>query len=328
MQKFLIIQTAFIGDVILATPIIEKLAMHFPDAQIDFLLRKGNENLLKGHPKINTLIVWDKNKSKYKNLFLIIKEIRKEKYDKVINLQRFFASGLITAFSRGKTKIGFVKNPLSFLFDQKRPHQIRGSHETSRNLSLINDFTDKKYVRPKLYPRNIDQANIEKYIGIPFVCIAPSSVWKTKALPTTKWIELILSLDDRLVIYLLGGPDDKEECEEIRSLSERNNVINLAGKVSLLSSAALMQKARMNYVNDSAPMHLASAMNAPTNAVFCSTVPYFGFGPLALKAKVVESNRQLNCRPCGLHGKKECPLGHFDCGHSIEINQFDHPEYK
>jgi heptosyltransferase-2 len=97
-------------------------------------------------------------------------------------------------------------------------------------------------------------------------------------------------------------------------------VTNLAGKLSLLASAALMQKAIMNYVNDSAPMHLASALNAPTCAIYCSTVPAFGFGPLAEKSYVVEINYPLHCRPCGLHGYRACPERHFKCAYDIEVN--------
>jgi ADP-heptose:LPS heptosyltransferase len=87
----------------------------------------------------------------------------------------------------------------------------------------------------------------------------------------------------------------------------------------LLQSAALMKDAVMNYVNDSAPMHLASAMNAKTTAIYCSTVPEFGFGPLAADARVVEVTEKLDCRPCGLHGFKECPKGHFKCGRDIDV---------
>ena len=96
---------------------------------------------------------------------------------------------------------------------------------------------------------------------------------------------------------------------------------NLSGKLSLLESAALMKDAMMNYVNDSAPMHIASAMNAPVCAVYCSTVPDFGFGPLSEQSFVVEVKEKLSCRPCGLHGHKACPQGHFRCAMDIESNQ-------
>ena len=80
-----------------------------------------------------------------------------------------------------------------------------------------------------------------------------------------------------------------------------------------------MKDAEMNYVNDSAPLHLAGAMNAPVTVVYCSTIPDFGFGPLSDNSKIIETKLDLKCRPCGLHGYKECPLTHFKCAHSIDI---------
>ena len=104
-------------------------------------------------------------------------------------------------------------------------------------------------------------------------------------------------------------------------MSNRSNITNLCGELSFLQTSALMTNATMNYVNDSAPMHMASAMNAPTTAVFCSTVPDFGFGPLSDQTKIAETEEKLECRPCGLHGFKKCPEGHFKCAHSITTNQ-------
>jgi heptosyltransferase-2 len=325
MNKILIIQTAFIGDVILATPLIEKLKQFYPEAEIDFLVRKGNEGLLKDHPKLNDVLIWKKKQGKYTQLFRIIKIVRRRKYDCVINVQRFFASGFITVLSGARQKIGFAKNPLSFLFHKKIGHRLIGQHETSRNLSLIRELTDEKYVRPKLYPSEEDFNAIKHHQELPYLCFAPTSVWETKQFPSIKWVELILSQEDDWMIYLIGGPADYDACEEILEMCQRPNLVNLAGKLSFLESAALMKGAAMNYVNDSAPMHIASATNSTCNAVFCSTIPSFGFGPLSDNSKVIETRRDLICRPCGLHGKKKCPLDHFNCAYTIQKEQFDHP---
>ena len=131
-MKILIIQTAFIGDVILATPVVEKLYRFFPDADIDFLVRKGNESLLFNHPKINEVIIWDKKQNKISNLFKLIFSTRRNKYDFIINAHRFASSGFITALSNAKLKIGFDKNPLSFLFSKKIRHEIGSLHEVDR----------------------------------------------------------------------------------------------------------------------------------------------------------------------------------------------------
>ncbi|MGG9972732.1 glycosyltransferase family 9 protein [Ferruginibacter sp. SUN002] len=325
MQKILIIQTAFIGDVVLATAVVEKIKAYLPDAKIDFLLRKGNENLLNNNPHINEVLIWVKKENKIKNLFSIIKKIRKTKYDKVINLQRFFATGLITALSGATETIGFDKNPLSFFFSKKIKHIISTSvpykHEVERNNDLIKDFTDVSINKPKLYPSEKDFEKTRQYTDHLYISITPSSVWFTKQYPIEKWIEFINAVPQNYRIYLLGGPDNKKECEAIREQCLNKNVITLAGELNFLQSAALMKSAIMNYVNDSAPLHFASGMNAPVTAVFCSTLPAFGFTPLSDRSFVIETKETLACRPCGLHGKKECPLKHFKCGFGIETNQ-------
>lgn len=322
LGKVLIIQTAFIGDVILSTPIIEKIRQNYPQAQIDFLLRKGNESLLIGHPYIHEMFVWDKKSGKFKDLIRILGLIRKNRYDVVINLQRFGSTGLLTALSKAKHTIGFDKNPFSFLFSHKVPHKIgEGMHEVERNLQLIRKITDTEFIPPKLYPTAKDYEAVEEYKTSSYICIAPTSVWFTKQFPIEKWIELIDAIPMKQRIYLLGAPSDAEACETIKTGTAHPNVINLAGKLTLLQSAALMKEAVLNYVNDSAPLHLASAINANTCAVFCSTVPAFGFYPLASFSEVVEIAIPLSCRPCGLHGYKACPLGHFNCAHKINNSQ-------
>lgn len=324
-MKFLIIQTAFIGDVILATAVAEKLHLHYPEAQIDFVLRKGNEGLLHDHPFIKNVFIWDKKQNKLKNLLSITKQIRANHYDHVINLHRFASSGIIAGLSGAVVKIGFDKNPLSFLFTKKIVHEISdqhgGKHEVERNQQLIEDLTDKAFAKPKLYPSESNYSNVRHYKNSPYICIAPTSVWFTKQFPKEKWTELCDRLPVENTIYLLGAPGDHPACEWIISNSSSTNIINLAGKLNFLDSAALMKDAKMNFVNDSAPMHIASAMNAATTAIFCSTVPAFGFGPLSDNSKIIETSLQLSCRPCGLHGHKACPLGHFKCAFSIDISE-------
>lgn len=322
MQRFLIIQTAFLGDVILSTPIISELNRIYPEAKIDVVVRKGNESLLANNPKINHVFVWNKQEGKYKSLLKTIKGIRKNNYDEVITLQRYANAGLMTKFAKTKSRVGFDKNAFSGMYSIKAPHSLEdGTHEVERNLKLIAHHNAQSLLRPEMYPSEDDFEEVEKYKSGHYYCLAPASVWETKKLPTSKWTTLIeLLLEKGGEVKLLGGPTDIDLCGDIQKAFPKG-VQNLAGKLSLLQSAALMKDARMNYVNDSGPLHIASAMNAPTRAFFCSTVPQFGFGPLAENARVIETTKNLDCRPCGFHGHKKCPLGHFDCGHSIEISE-------
>lgn len=319
MQKILIIQTAFIGDVILATPLIGNLKTAFPASKIDFLVKSGNQSLLKNDPNLNEILVFDKKK-KIKSLLELTKKIRAKKYDLVINLHRFASSGILTFLSGAKQKLGFKKNPFYFAYTQSFPHEIgNGKHEVERNLELIKHLTSNQKKQPKLYPSSADFEAIQMYQAENYYCLAPASVWFTKQAPKEIWLKLIAKLSaESSTIYLLGGPDDKELCEEIKVKTNAEKVINLAGKLSLMQSTALMKNAKRNFVNDSGPLHLASAMNAPVSAFFCSTTPLFGFGPLSDDSKIIEVEN-LPCRPCGLHGHKECPKGNFRCGNELKI---------
>jgi heptosyltransferase-2 len=325
--KILILQTAFLGDVVLATPLIEKLHRHFPTAQIDFLLRKGNEGLLRGHPALRQTLIWDKSGGKYRNLWRMLWRIRRERYDLVVCCQRFAAAGWLTALSGAGQTVGFDKNPMSVFFSRRLQHRIgNGGHETDRNLSLIRHLTDALPERPRLYPAKADfEAAAEAAGPGAYVCIAPTSVWFTKQWPAEKWLELIARIPPSHRVLLLGAPSDEPACTTIARMAGSERVQNLAGRLSLLQSAALLAGASMNYVNDSAPLHLASAMNAPVAAVFCSTLPAFGFGPLSDRRFLIETTASLPCRPCGLHGKKACPKGHFDCALTIGAEQFPLP---
>ncbi|MBK6410921.1 MAG: glycosyltransferase family 9 protein [Flavobacteriales bacterium] len=363
-QQFLIIQTAFLGDAVLATSILEKLHAFYPDAAIDLVVRKGNDGLFTGHPFLRTLHVWDKRQGKTRALFKLIGTLRKQRFDHVINAQRFFSTGLMTALSGGKETIGYDKNPLSFLFSRKVKHRVPEPkvlreqpvksdavtiHEVDRLNDLIAHLTDGSRPLPKLYPTAEDRSDVDQTIPsktpagslaedpagamIPqgpeaetlreewgqYITIAPASVWFTKQWPAEKWIALIKALPADRRILLIGAPGDIPLCERIAKEAGRGEV--LAGKLSLLGTAALMEGAAMNYVNDSAPMHIASAMNAPVTAVFCSTIPAFGFGPLNANGRIVDRAESLYCRPCGLHGYKACPEGHFKCAWEIADHQ-------
>jgi len=358
VQKFLVIQTAFIGDVVLATALVEKLHDYFPDAQIDFLVRKGNEALLTNHPYLHEVLIWDKKQHKLTNLWRLIRRIRRTKYDKVINVQRFAATGLLAAFSGARETIGFDKNPLSFLFTRKIPHIVsapphpgaasdpgeRPLHEVDRNQRLIAAFTDDRPAKPRLYPSAADLTKVLPFKNRPYITISPASVWFTKQYPPEKWAAFLRLVPASYTVYLLGAPSDRQLCEQIQTLAAADpssgliiaaahppsaanppiaaaptaDIINLSGHLSFLQSAALMKEASMNYVNDSAPMHFASAVNAPVTAVYCSTIPAFGFGPLSDVKFIVEIKEPLDCRPCGLHGYRACPRGHFHCAYKIQ----------
>jgi len=325
--KILVIQTAFIGDVVLALPVPQALRKKFPESEIHFLLRKGNESLLDNHTSINKVWIWDKNNNKNSGLFKLILKLRKERFDLVINLQRYFSSGLFTVFCGAKKSLGFTKNPLSFFFSKSYPHIIGSKtdkaylHETERNLSLLSDFVQfKNAIKPELFPIKSDYDKITNYVPDgPMFVLAPASVWFTKQYHQEGWKSLALNLSKIGTVITVGGKNDFPFCNTI--LDSIPNGINLAGSLTFLETAALMTHAKRVFANDSAPLHFASGVNASVTAIFCSTIPQFGFGPLSDDSIIVETSLELACKPCGLHGKKSCPEGHFKCATTIKTEK-------
>jgi len=321
VKSILFIQTAFLGDVILATASIEQAHDLFPQASIDVLVKKGNEGLLINHPYIRKVFTLDKKRGKIREIIRLFNVFRLNNYDIVFNFHRFGSSGVLTLLSGARKKYGFRKNPLSLFFTKRFDHKIDGSsHEIERNFQMFEEFKPKIKKKPKLYPPQQSWEKTAQFKEKPYYCLAPASVWATKQLPIHKWIELIARLDKSCNIYLLGAPIDTELCQQIIDQAENPNIQNLAGKLNLLDTATLMHDAVRNFVNDSAPLHIASAMDAPVTVFFCSTIPQFGFGPLSDDQQILEVEN-LSCRPCGLHGHRICPKGHFNCG-EIDLSFF------
>jgi len=317
LQHILIIQTAFIGDVVLALPIAQRLRAVYPQAEIHFAVRKGNEGLLANHPAIDHIHIWNKQQHKTRNLLALIRDLRKVKFDLVINVQRYFSTGFITACLRADVKVGFSANPLSALYTRKHLHYVGRAndetypHEVDRNLSLLTGFANTTRELPRLYPSAKDHERaLVASGGGKYYVVAPASVWFTKQWPESKWAELLQLLPADRQVFLVGARGDHALCASLAAT--RAGVTNLAGELSFLETAALMQKAARTFANDSAPLHFATAVGCPTTAVFLNTVPQFGFGPLAPGSTVAEVSG-LPCRPCSLHGLKTCPQGHFKC---------------
>jgi heptosyltransferase-2 len=171
-------------------------------------------------------------------------------------------------------------------------------------------------LRPRLYPGAAEREAVDALIGRDageaVIAMAPGSVWATKRWPG--YAELARRLGDARIV-VVGSKDDHALAAEIVSASN-GRAIDATGRLSLLASAELIGRAAVLVTNDSAPLHLASAMQTPTVAVFGPTVPEFGFGPLA-EHSVVVGKSDLACRPCDRHGPRKCPLGHWRCMREI-----------
>ncbi len=322
-MKILIIQTAFIGDVILTLPLAQEVKSFFPSPEIDFIVIPSAQNLLENNPAISQTIVFDKRKkdSGVGGTIRVSKKIREQEYDTAFIPHRSLRSALLAKLANIKERVGFSTSAGKFLFT-KNVHYEQSLHEIERNLSLLHPFgySKREKVFPILYPSENDKTIVNDFLtsgASKIIAIAPGTVWNTKRWLKGNFIKLgKLIASAGYSVVLVGGKDDNVLCEEIKTKIDSSFVINSAGQFTLLQSAEILRRCSLLVCNDSAPLHLAVAMKTPVVSIFGATVPRFGFYPYGENDIVIE-DVNLACRPCSIHGGDKCPLETFDCMKNI-----------
>lgn len=315
-KNILVIQTAFIGDLIMSTSIFPALKEIFPKSTIDVVTIPVSSIILKNNPYVNNVFTFDKKntfKSKINSFFDLVKLLKSNKYDIGISIQHSITSSLLMLLSNIKYKVGNQR----MKFVDRNIQIPKGLHNKNRVLSLLKAFSDKEFDNnTEIYFNKIDIKNKLIKNNKKNICVAPGSVWETKKLPTNKYIEIINNLTD-YNIYLIGANNEKIICDEILYNVSHENIVNFAGEFNLLESAELIKHSDLLLCNDSAPLHIGNAVDTPVFAFFGPTVKRFGCYPYREKDQMIEVD--LDCRPCGKHGSNKCPLGHHRCMNDIKV---------
>lgn len=313
MKPILILQPAFLGDVILTIPLV-KLLHQQGLGPIHFLARRGTESLLAHIPQITHFYPWDKSSI---SLWRLYKVLRKTDWYGVINLHRHFRMGLLGLLLPAKIRMTFTKNPFSPFYTHRVKHRFDGTHEVERNLQFARFLGIPVHPVPPPWLEIKPTAKVEELQKFqPYWVIAPGSQWNTKKLPKSTW-QRMLQTRPVSTVYVVGSPQEKQEWKFLETIP---GVKVLMGELSLVEVMALMQKAQWVFTMDSGAAHLASATDANHIQIYVSTVPTFGFHSLSGNRVILEPGN-LPCRPCGIHGHKRCPLGHFACGHVYTAEQ-------
>ena len=318
-MRILIIHTAFIGDIVLSTPLIKKIKDTYPDSDITYVTTPSGEAILKNNPHLNNIIVYDK-RGEHKGIsgvWQLGKRLRYENFNMVITPHRYLRSSILSWLSRSPIRKGYDIASGSCLFTEKIKYD-KTKHEVEKLLSFVAPENKKRY-EIELYPGekekmkgdNLWKENLLEDKKV--VVLAPGSKWFTKQWPVEYFNKLAESLKklSNVRLIVVGGKD------EINLPIEKENIIDMRGKTSLLELADILSRADVVVTNDSSPIHIASAFKKPKIfALFGPTIEKFGFFPWSLNSKVFQVDG-LKCRPCGIHGGKSCPEKHFKCMRDI-----------
>ena len=328
----LVIQTSFIGDMVLTTPLLARLARRGP---VDVLATPVAGAILAQNPAVREILVFDKHRRDrgVAGFARLAGKLRRKGYASAYLAQGSVRSAALAVSAGIPERVGFDTSAGRALYSRRVPYDDT-IHHAARLLSLGVRPGDGPLtlddLRPRLYPSITEVAAVDALLaearyerGTPLVALAPGSVWATKRWPY--YAELARLLTARgMRLAVVGGKDDHDLAREIAAAVRAGHgapPVDAVGRLSLLASAELIGRAAVIVTNDSAPQHLASAMGTPTVSIFGPTVPEFGFGPLAAHHAAIGVDTlgvaNLDCRPCDRHGPQRCPLGHWRCMREI-----------
>ena len=314
----LVIQTSFLGDVVLTTPLLTHLASQGP---VDVVTTPAGGALLESHPAVRRVIRYDKRGAQegFNGLRTLAAALRHAEYHAAFMAQGSWRSAALAWLARIPVRVGFDRSAGAMLYTTRVAYR-RDWHHAERLFRLAERDTRIAPPAPSLLPRDVDRAAVSTLLAgapfgrAPFIVLAPGSVWATKRWP--HFADLLATLPPEYGVVVVGGDDDRDLATAIVAVAPAR-VLDATGRLALLASAELIGRAAAVITNDSLPQHLASAMATPTVTVYGPTLPAFGFGPLAARHAIVEHAPGLECRPCSAHGPQRCPRAHFRCMREI-----------
>ena len=310
MVRFLIIRFSSIGDIVLTTPVVRCLKEQVEGAEIHYLTKSRFAGLLENNPYIDKLWLYDHNMNE------LISKIRKSHIDYIIDLhhnlrtQRIKNRLRILAFSFNKL------NYAKWLMVNFKINHLPEMHIVDRYLQTVSAFKVKNDGKGLDYFPGKASSEIpgisREQLPVEFIALVIGAQHFTKKAPPEKLAELINNLKRPVVI--LGGPEDTKQAEEIAALSQKNDIVNLAGKISLDNSAYLVSLAKVVITHDTGLMHIAAAYGKKILSIWGNTIPEFGMYPYQAhpESRIFEV-KDLPCRPCSKIGFQQCPKKHFRC---------------
>ncbi len=314
-HNILLIQTGFVGDMVLTTPLIRALRVHAPESRITLVTAPRGAGIIEHNPHLNEVIVYDK-KGADRGVGPFLKlsaRLRAAKYDLVIAPHRSVRSGLLAWRTGAHRRIGFDHAQCRYFYTDIVPYSRWEGTFIRRKLRLLEplDIFEENET-PELHwspetEKKIAARLDERKEKLPFAVLAVGSAWATKRWPAERFAEAATQLREHgFDAIAVGGPGDKDAG---RIAHEKGGAHDWTGTTSLPEVAALLAKASLFIGNDSGTLHMARATRTPAVALFGPTGPeQFRFDNLV---RVLTSDAP--CAPCADHGHDECPKGNWIC---------------
>ncbi len=309
-MKILIIRYSSLGDVILSTVLSRNIKTNKYDAEIDFLTKEKYSSIFFNSPDINKTLS---------------KIPRKAKYDYIIdihdNMRSYFARNSIS----GEKKITIDKASYArriYLHTRKFSKELKKT-VIDRYLFPLSEMNFSiVYKEPVIYLNDTEIEKITKFLPKrKYITIAPGAKWRTKEWISEHYTDLVIKIIRELErdIVIIGDVSGRRLSEEIIKETGliKKHIVNLTGKTNLREAAAVIKKSDVLVSTDSAPLHIGWAVGVKVVALFGPTVKEFGFQPISPFVSILEKN--MECRPCSLHGSKKCRYGDRACMQRIEV---------
>jgi lipopolysaccharide heptosyltransferase II len=335
LHRTLIIRLSSVGDIVLSSLVCRALRRHFPASHIDYLVKAEYADLVRYNPHLSRVLEFPAGGS-LRDVLAFRTHIAETGYDLIIDLHDSLRSRMMTAGRENVRRIRKRKLARFLLVKLKvnlydrlggSPGVAERYLETVDDLGVSNDgeglelFMDDDHVRSAA--KRLGDAGMQG--SMEFIGVCPSARHANKMWLKERFAEtaVLLASGRHAGVLLFGSAAERDRCGEIlgaiRESGHRGPVLNLSGTLSLLETAALMDRCTIVITNDSGLMHIAAARKRRTVAIFGPTVREFGFFPYGTSSAVVE-HPSLSCRPCTHIGLAQCPLGHFRCMKEISTD--------
>ncbi len=332
-QRICLIKPSSPGDIIHALPVLRGLRRRYPKAHLAWLVATSFANLIEADPALDEVILFDRRRfgrlgrslSATGGFLAFVGELRRRRFDLIVDLQGLFRSGFLALASGAKTRVGFrdTREFAWLFYNHTIPRAARDTHAADRNWHVADmlgfnpsashtlDFTialteeDRRHAAELLAEVGIASGSSSSpATRARYAVLVPGTRWETKCWAAERFGRLAAEIrrGHDMPSILVGGPSDMDAGQQAANASE-GAACNLCGRTTLRQLAALIDRATVVVTADSTPMHMAAAHGRPLVALFGPTNPA-RTGPYGRGEDVL--GLDLACAPCYLRRLSQC----------------------